>query len=173
MRRAAKVDANQGPIVEALRKVGASVQSLAAVGRGCPDLLVAYRGRNFLLEVKQLKGKMTPDQKRWFVSWRGDVALVRSAHDALVVIGAINEVQGMSDQAACDGCQDGVTETGAKCPHCGGSGRIDLRHHPEAPRVINEPRGVGGQRLPSRIGGAPGARGKGPEKGPGRGKGRP
>ena len=52
MRRAAKVDANQTEIVKALRQVGASVQSLAATGKGCPDLLVGIRGLNFLIEVK-------------------------------------------------------------------------------------------------------------------------
>lgn len=43
MRRAARTDANQTAIVEALRKCGASVQSLAAVGKGVPDLLVGLR----------------------------------------------------------------------------------------------------------------------------------
>ena len=52
MRRAAKVDANQAEIVQALRQIGAVVQSLAAVGNGCPDLLVGYRNRLFLLELK-------------------------------------------------------------------------------------------------------------------------
>jgi hypothetical protein len=52
MRRAAKVDANQTEIVQALRQIGAVVQSLAAVGNGCPDLLVGYRNRLFLLELK-------------------------------------------------------------------------------------------------------------------------
>ena len=52
MRRAAKIDANQTEIVKALRQVGASVQSLASTGKGCPDLLVGFRGVNWLLEVK-------------------------------------------------------------------------------------------------------------------------
>jgi hypothetical protein len=52
MRRAAKVDANQTEIVQALRQIGAVVQSLAAVGNGCPDLLVGYRNRLFLLEFE-------------------------------------------------------------------------------------------------------------------------
>ncbi|HJP47915.1 hypothetical protein [Acinetobacter venetianus] len=46
MRRAAKIDANQTEIVKALRKFGASVQSLASTGKGCPDLLVGFRGMN-------------------------------------------------------------------------------------------------------------------------------
>ena len=42
MRQAAKVDDNQAAIVEALRSLGASVESLAAVGKGVPDLLVGF-----------------------------------------------------------------------------------------------------------------------------------
>ena len=52
MRRAAKIDANHGDIVEALRGIGCSVLSLAPLGKGAPDLLVGYWGRNTILEVK-------------------------------------------------------------------------------------------------------------------------
>jgi hypothetical protein len=52
VRRAAKVDANQREVVAALRGAGASVQLLHAVGEGCPDLLVGYKGLTMLLEVK-------------------------------------------------------------------------------------------------------------------------
>lgn len=45
MRRAAKVDDNQGEIVAALQRAGCSVQSLAGVGRGFPDLAVGFQGR--------------------------------------------------------------------------------------------------------------------------------
>ena len=50
--RAARIDANQPEIVKALRDVGAFVQSLATIGKGCPDLLVAFRGKWHVLEVK-------------------------------------------------------------------------------------------------------------------------
>jgi|GEM_PF-5567154 len=52
MRRSARIDRNQPEIVEALRKLGASVQPLHTAHDGIPDLLVGYQGRNFLLEVK-------------------------------------------------------------------------------------------------------------------------
>ena len=52
MRRAARIDRNQPEIVEALRKLGASVQPLHTVHDSVPDLLIGYQGRNFLLEVK-------------------------------------------------------------------------------------------------------------------------
>jgi len=46
MRRTAKVDANHREIVDALRRIGAGVQSLAGVGNGVPDLLVYFRGED-------------------------------------------------------------------------------------------------------------------------------
>jgi Holliday junction resolvase len=91
MRRAAKVDANQAEIVKALRQVGASVQSLASTGKGCPDLLVGFRGVNWLLEIKdgqKVKSarKLTDDQVVWHESWRGRVYVVESVEQALEVI---------------------------------------------------------------------------------------
>ena len=48
MRRAAKIDENQPEIVDALRAMGCSVTILSAVGNGCPDILVGFRGINLL-----------------------------------------------------------------------------------------------------------------------------
>lgn len=90
MRRAAKVDANHSIIVATLRQVGASVQDLAKVGQGCPDILVGYRGVNYLMEIKVTKGKATTHQVTWHSEWRGQVAVVRSPDDALTVIGAVS-----------------------------------------------------------------------------------
>lgn len=62
----AKVDGNQREIREALEKLpGVTVQSLAPVGGGTPDLLVGVRGRNLLLEVKREKGPRS--RRRWLL----------------------------------------------------------------------------------------------------------
>lgn len=92
MRRAAKVDDNQGEIVAALRAAGCSVTSLASVGRGCPDLVVGRAGVTYLLEVKDgkkplSKRRLTPDEKAWHESWRGQVAVVESVQEALTAVG--------------------------------------------------------------------------------------
>ena len=49
MRRAARTDENHTAIVQALLDAGCSVQSLAAVGCGCPDLLWGLAGVNGLI----------------------------------------------------------------------------------------------------------------------------
>ena len=90
--KAAKVDRNQAEIVGALRAVGASVQHLHAVGQGCPDLLVGFRGRCFAIEVKDgllppSARKLTPAQEKWHGAWRGHVAVVTSAEEATAAIG--------------------------------------------------------------------------------------
>lgn len=89
-RRAAKIDANQGSIVDALRAVGCSVQSLAEVGDGCPDLLVGIGKFNVLMEVKDGSRPpsdrlLTAAQKRWHAEWRGTAHLVESVEQALMV----------------------------------------------------------------------------------------
>lgn len=106
MRRAAKVDDNQVEVVRKLRLLGASVTDLSAVGAGCPDLLVGYRGANYLLEVKRPDAslrrtikdagtkeraprELTPDQARWHEGWRGQKAIVHDSNEALRAIGAL------------------------------------------------------------------------------------
>jgi len=87
--RARKVDANQPAIVEALRKAGASVEVLSAVGRGVPDLMVGWRGRNLLMECKNIDGrgrKTTRDQDEWHAHWRGSVVIVASPAEALAAL---------------------------------------------------------------------------------------
>jgi hypothetical protein len=92
MRTAAKVDKNQKSVVDALRKVGASVQSLASIGKGCPDLLVGYHGILYLMEIKDgsnvpSKQLLTNDQKKWHEAWTGSpVYVVRSIDQALRIL---------------------------------------------------------------------------------------
>jgi hypothetical protein len=93
MRRAAKIDANQPQIVAALRKLGATVQSLSAVGDGVPDLLVGFQGRTLLMEVKdgsrpKFERQLNDDQIQWHIDWRGGPCMVvNSVDEALAAIG--------------------------------------------------------------------------------------
>jgi len=90
--RMARVDENQKAIVIALRRLGASVQSLATVGKGCPDLIVGFRGVNYLLECKndskvKSQRQLTPCQVDWHGSWVGaPVGVVENIDQAIAYI---------------------------------------------------------------------------------------
>ena len=84
-----RVDSNQSEIVADLEKVGASVWSLHEVGRGCPDIVVGFRGDNYLIEIKALDGRLNPRQRDWHVCWRGQVSIARTSEEALRIIGVI------------------------------------------------------------------------------------
>lgn len=66
-----RVDANQNQIIHTFIALGASVLNLSTVGRGCPDLLIGYRGKSVLVEVKALKGTFTDPQIKFMKEWRG------------------------------------------------------------------------------------------------------
>lgn len=95
--RHARIDTNQPHIVLELARRGWTVQSLAGVGYGCPDLLVGADGVNVLLEVKDgaraaSEQRLTRDQEIWHSRWRGQVAVVRSEREAVIaVLTAIGE----------------------------------------------------------------------------------
>ena len=68
MRRAARIDANQTQVIEALRAAGAYVWII-----GLPvDLLVGYKGHTMLMEVKTgPKKPLTALQHAFFANWTG------------------------------------------------------------------------------------------------------
>lgn len=92
MRRAARIDDNQKEIVRALRSIpGVTVVSLAAVGRGVPDILVGRAGKNYLLEIKDSakppsERKLTPAEQEFHDKWTGHCAVVMSVNEALSVV---------------------------------------------------------------------------------------
>jgi hypothetical protein len=88
---ASRVDANQSAIVKALRDMGATVQPLHSVGNGCPDLLVGWKSKNLLVEVKDgakppSAQKLTPDQVKWHSEWRGQKIVVNSIDAAIELL---------------------------------------------------------------------------------------
>lgn len=91
MTRISKVDANQPAIVKALRALGCSVQSLAAIGKGCPDLLVARNGRLTLMEIKDgtkppSQRRLTDDEIEWIQKWKSPVHIVEDVDDAIAAM---------------------------------------------------------------------------------------
>jgi hypothetical protein len=94
--RARKIDLNQNDIVDAFRKLGASVLVLSAVGQGCPDALVGMRSRhrriNVLVEIKGARGKLTPDQISFHSEWKGDARIIRTVEEAAQLVNEIRSL---------------------------------------------------------------------------------
>lgn len=83
---AKRTDANQTEIVAALRKIGATVQPIHEIGKGCPDILVGYAGRNYAIEIKSGTEGLTYLELCWHREWRGQVDIVNSAEDAIDLV---------------------------------------------------------------------------------------
>ena len=95
-RRAAKVDSNQPAIVKAFQAAGARVQHLHAVGGGCPDLLVSFRGVDRLVEVIGPDKKkrfppdgLSPSQVEWHRNWLSPIAVIENETQALNLLGLV------------------------------------------------------------------------------------
>lgn len=88
MRRYAnRRDANEREIIDALEEIGCTVYQLDLP----VDLLVGYRAKNFLLEVKDgskpaSRTKKTQQQKEFMAGWNGQVRVVTSVEEAIAVV---------------------------------------------------------------------------------------
>ena len=91
---AKRVDANQASIVKVFRGLGVSVQHLSDVGKGCPDLLLGIFGKNYLVELKNGSRppsgqKLTPHEETFFMTWKGQVSIIKSEDEAINFITSI------------------------------------------------------------------------------------
>lgn len=77
MRRAAKIDSNQNKVVGMLRKIpGVSVAITSQLGNGFVDIVVGYKGINYMIELKDgdkvaSKRKLTVDEIEFSDKWKG------------------------------------------------------------------------------------------------------
>ena len=82
-----RVDDNQTKIVKELRAEGMTVQHLHGVHGGCPDIVVGYKGKNYMFEIKRDKAaKLTPDQVIWHHNWQGQVTIITTSEEAINAI---------------------------------------------------------------------------------------
>lgn len=93
-KRLKKIDGNHSEIVKGLRDLGATVQSLAALGKGAPDLLVGIQSRNLLFEVKNpdmppSHRRLTEAESAWHEMWRGQVHVIHNLSEAIEVITSV------------------------------------------------------------------------------------
>jgi hypothetical protein len=90
MRRAAKTDTTQAPIVAALRANGMTVKDCSAVGQGFPDLMIGFRGGWFAIETKsdprishRVSEPLTAAQRVFHTTWAGDIGVVSTPEEAV------------------------------------------------------------------------------------------
>jgi len=87
-----KVDANQLEIVQALEAIGCDVLEL-----GWPlDLLVGYRMRNILIEIKDpakalSERQLTDWQKEFFREWRGQRGKAETVDEAIKIVTGVHQ----------------------------------------------------------------------------------
>ena len=87
---ASRTDGNQASVVAGLRKAGARVQTLHEVGCGCPDILVGFRGINYLFEIKRPQGsRLTDREVKWLEEWPGQASVITTLDEALRIMGAV------------------------------------------------------------------------------------
>lgn len=81
-----RVDANQKGIIKRLRSFGASVQDIHEVGQGCPDIMVGFRGINFLFEVKTEGEDLNEREKEWNDEWKGTSYKIYNSDEAIIIL---------------------------------------------------------------------------------------
>ena len=91
IRTASRVDANQADIVHALRGIGCSVLHTHQL-KNCFDILVGYRSRTFLMEIKDPsqpagKRKLTAGEEEFRRTWRGSpYHVVHTVDEAIRIV---------------------------------------------------------------------------------------
>ena len=89
-RNRGRKDNNQRGIEKALGQIpGVTFHDTSGQGRGFPDLVVGYRGKTFLFEIKNEEWSiaLTKDEKIWHNSWTGHVETVTNLNQILKAIG--------------------------------------------------------------------------------------
>ena len=78
-RWAKRRDSNAAEIIHALKTAGVTVE---VIDVPC-DLLLGFRGRDYLAEIKTSKGGLSPRQRLFHAKWPHPIPIFRSSDDAL------------------------------------------------------------------------------------------
>ena len=87
-----RTDANHKEIVDAIRKIPSlSVFSTHMVGKGFPDIVIGYKGINYLVEIKdgektKSQKKLTDDEIKFHKSWFGQIVVCECVQDVYVLL---------------------------------------------------------------------------------------
>jgi len=82
----AKADRNQPEIVKEFRKLGATVAHIHSVGGGVPDIIIGYKGKTTIIEIKDGTGALTPKEKDFADKWRGSLYICRDVEECESVL---------------------------------------------------------------------------------------
>lgn len=84
-----RTDRNHAEIINALRKIpNLSVFSTHEVGKGFPDIVIGYKGVNYLIEIKDgnkppSARKLTEAELQFHFNWRGQIKIVNNFDEVL------------------------------------------------------------------------------------------
>lgn len=84
-----RTDRNHAEIINALRKIpNLSVFSTHEVGKGFPDIVIGYKGVNYLIEIKDgnkppSARKLTDAELQFHSNWRGQIKIVNNLDEVL------------------------------------------------------------------------------------------
>ena len=87
-----RTDSNHAEIIKALRKIpNLSVFSTHEVGKGFPDIVIGYKGINYLIEIKDgnkppSARKLTPDEVKFHQDWSGQISIIKNLDELLQII---------------------------------------------------------------------------------------
>jgi len=87
-----RTDSNHAEIIKALRKIpNLSVFSTHEVGKGFPDIVIGYKGINYLIEIKDGKKppsarKLTDAELDFHLSWNGQIDTIKNLDELLQII---------------------------------------------------------------------------------------
>jgi hypothetical protein len=87
-----KVDANHKDLMTKLRLIpGISVASTHTIGKGFPDIVIGYKGLNYLVEIKDgtkppSQRKLTQDEVSFHSNWNGQVQICNNFYEVLKML---------------------------------------------------------------------------------------
>lgn len=87
-----RTDRNHAEIINALRKIpNLSVFSTHEVGKGFPDIVIGYKGVNYLIEIKDgnkppSARKLTDAELQFHSNWKGQIKIVNNLDEVLKLL---------------------------------------------------------------------------------------
>lgn len=100
MRYDKRTDDNHKDVVTELRQAmpDASVFDASGCGKGFPDLVVGWQGKNYLFEIKDpekpaSRRSLTEPQQGFHLEWKGQVHIAHSAAEICATIARLNSQQ--------------------------------------------------------------------------------